>query len=386
MTILTRTGLRAALVALVISSWWTSANAQSSLTPAGTSIQNRATVNYSVGGQPQTVIESSPTGNTTPGANAGASTTFVVDNRVDLTVAELSGSATITAPGATNAALAFTVTNTGNAPQGYRLTLTRGSRDLAVRQHRQRRHRLGNLSVRVDEDPSAGQGTGNDTFDGTETATAIEVLNPGYSVTVFVVVADGAADARQRQLRQRQPASANRGHQHQRRHARRRRPRASTTRRRSRSCSPTPATTRRKPRRINSRSNRRRSPSRRRRPSSTTASAARARVPFRTPWSSTRSRSRTAAPRRRPSGLAISDPIPATTTFQTGLYAGPSDVAITGGAAATCIAETPADTNTDGCFRNGGGNLVVGGAALGSIAAGAIGDGAVPRPDQLIAI
>ena len=70
-------------------------------------------------------------------------------------------------------------------------------------------------------------------------------------------------------------------------------------------------------------------------------------------------------------GLAISDPIPANTTFQTGLYAGPSDVAITGGAAATCIAETPADTNADGCFRNGGGDLVVGGAALGSIAAGA---------------
>ena len=37
---------------------------------------------------------------------------------------------------------------------------------------------------------------------------------------------------------------------------------------------------------------------------------------------------------------------------------------------ATCVAETPADTNTDGCFRNGG-NLVVGGATLGSIAAGA---------------
>ena len=57
--------------------------------------------------------------------------------------------------------------------------------------------------------------------------------------------------------------------------------------------------------------------------------------------------------------------------FQAGLYPGASDVEITGGAAATCIAETPADTNADGCFRNGGGDLVVGGAALGSIAAGA---------------
>src|SRR5262245_48265604 len=115
MTTLTRTGLRVALVALAGLGWWTSANAQ--MTSAGTSIQNRATVNYSVGGQAQTLIESSPTGNVTPGAGAGASTTFVVDNRVDLTVAELSGAATLTAPGASNAALAFTVTNTGNAPQ-----------------------------------------------------------------------------------------------------------------------------------------------------------------------------------------------------------------------------------------------------------------------------
>ncbi len=186
MTILTRTGLRAALVALVISSWWTSASAQSSLTPAGTSIQNRATVNYSVGGQPQTVIESSPTGNTTPGVNAGASTTFVVDNRVDLTVAELSGSATITAPGATNAALAFTVTNTGNAPQGYRADVDRGSRDRAVRQHGQRQLRQpGRCASTKTRAPARARATTR--YDGTETATAIEVLNPGYSVTVFVV-------------------------------------------------------------------------------------------------------------------------------------------------------------------------------------------------------
>ena len=60
--------------------------------------------------------------------------------------------------------------------------------------------------------------------------------------------------------------------------------------------------------------------------------------------------------------------VPANTTFQTGLYAGGSDVAITGGGAPTCVAETPADTNADGCFRNAG-TLTVGGAALGSIAA-----------------
>ena len=184
MITLARTGLRAALVAVAALGWWTSASAQ--LTPAGTSIQNRATVNYSVGGQPQTLIESSPTGNTTPGAGAGANTTFLVDNRVDLTVTELSGNATITTPGAANAVLAFTVMNTGNAPQGYQLTLPRKSAR-AVRQHRQRELRPRNLAIRVDEDPSGGNGTGNDAYDGTETATAIDVLNPGQSITVFVV-------------------------------------------------------------------------------------------------------------------------------------------------------------------------------------------------------
>ncbi len=183
MTTRTRTSLRAALVALAaLGGYWNTAEAQ--LTPAGTSIDNRATVNYSVGGQPQTLIESSPGGNTTPGALAGEDTSFLVDNRVDLTVAEVSGTATLTSPGALNAAVAFTVTNTGNAPQGYQLTIAElvggtvfGTDNVD----------FGNLVVRVDEDPSNGDGTGNDTYDGTETATAIDVLNPGQIITVFVV-------------------------------------------------------------------------------------------------------------------------------------------------------------------------------------------------------
>src|SRR5690606_13754423 len=124
MTSLARLGLRAALAGLLAigGTWYNAAYAQ--LTPAGSSIENRATVNYSVGGVAQTPIESSPTGNTTPGVNAGENTTFVVDNLVNLTVNELSGNATQTSPGATNAVLAFTVTNTGNAPQGYQLSIS----------------------------------------------------------------------------------------------------------------------------------------------------------------------------------------------------------------------------------------------------------------------
>ncbi len=75
---ITRTslGLRTALVAVAALGWWTGANAQ---TAAGTSIANRASVNYSVGGLPQALIESSPTGNVTPGAGAG--TRHVVPRR-----------------------------------------------------------------------------------------------------------------------------------------------------------------------------------------------------------------------------------------------------------------------------------------------------------------
>lgn len=90
-------------------------------TDAGVTVSNRATVNYTVGTVAQTPIESSPTGNSVPGVGAGANTTFVVDNRINLNVTELSGNATVVGPGQPNVVTAFTVTNTGNATQGYQL-------------------------------------------------------------------------------------------------------------------------------------------------------------------------------------------------------------------------------------------------------------------------
>lgn len=93
-------------------------------TDAGTSIANRATVNYNVGGVAQTQINSSPTGNSTPGAGSGADTTFVVDNRIMHTVSEVGGAATAASPGASNVVATFLVTNNGNNSQGYQLTPT----------------------------------------------------------------------------------------------------------------------------------------------------------------------------------------------------------------------------------------------------------------------
>jgi uncharacterized repeat protein (TIGR01451 family) len=184
---ITRTlkGLRTALVAVAALGSWMGADAQ--MTTAGTSINNRASVNYSVGGLPQAVIESSPTGNVTPGAGAGVDTSFLVDNMINLSVSELSGSATVVTPGMAGQVLAFTIANSGNSPEGYQLTVSEEVGTLLFGNNDNANFGLANLVVRVDEDPSGGNGTGNDTYDGTESATSINQLNPGQSITVFVL-------------------------------------------------------------------------------------------------------------------------------------------------------------------------------------------------------
>ena len=98
-----RLGLSAATVILVALSGTT---ALAGGTPSGTTVTNTVTLDYTVGGVAQTQVS--------------ASATFVVDNKVDLTVTK-NADASI-APGATNRVLAFTLTNTGNATQGYALS------------------------------------------------------------------------------------------------------------------------------------------------------------------------------------------------------------------------------------------------------------------------
>jgi uncharacterized repeat protein (TIGR01451 family) len=100
--------------------------AQATGTAAGTSIANRATVNYTVGGVAQPAIGSSPTGNS---SGAGADTTFVVDNKVDLSLIETDTAPANTSPGLTttgtaNAVAVFKLTNTGNFAQGYTFGVT----------------------------------------------------------------------------------------------------------------------------------------------------------------------------------------------------------------------------------------------------------------------
>jgi uncharacterized repeat protein (TIGR01451 family) len=138
-------------------------------TPSGTTINNQATVDYSVGGVAQAQITS-------------ATASFVVDTRIDLTVSEVSGTATPTHPGQTNVVATFRVTNTGNSTQGYVLSVANET-GTTLFTHADNQD-VTNLRTFVDSN-------GNNTYDaGTDTATNINSLSTdadGESLTVFVL-------------------------------------------------------------------------------------------------------------------------------------------------------------------------------------------------------
>lgn len=79
-------------------------------TTSGTTITNNVTVNYQVGGVAQNAVN--------------ASTDFVVDRKVNLTVAETGNATTQVSPGQSAAVTTFTVTNTSNAPLDFALAAT----------------------------------------------------------------------------------------------------------------------------------------------------------------------------------------------------------------------------------------------------------------------
>jgi uncharacterized repeat protein (TIGR01451 family) len=152
--------------------------AQAAGTASGTSVDNRASVSYAIGATPQPVIESSPTGNSTSGVGNGVDTSFVVDNRIDLTVAELSGGYTVAAAGGTNEVLVYTVTNTGNTTQDFSLTPAESATDPFGGTDNFDATPVG---VFVD-------GNANGTYDaGVDVAVYVDELAADAAATVFVV-------------------------------------------------------------------------------------------------------------------------------------------------------------------------------------------------------
>jgi hypothetical protein len=107
-----------AIIALAVAAALCGGAAHAAGTASGTSIGNLATLSFSVGGTTQPAIGSSAAGNS---VGAGTATTFLVDNKVNLSVLETGSAVTSVVPGTTNQVTTFTVTNTGNTPQGYTL-------------------------------------------------------------------------------------------------------------------------------------------------------------------------------------------------------------------------------------------------------------------------
>jgi len=173
-----------------------SCNAFADGTPSGTNIDNMATINYQVGGINQAIIESSPSGNSTPGAGNGAVTTFVVDNKVDLTVTTVDAGAVIVLPGSTQAGgaynvLEFTIQNDGNTTQDYALSataVTTGSATAFDGEDDDFDMTPATINVFVESGANAGYQVGEDT------ATFIDALAMETSATVYIV-ADTPATA-----------------------------------------------------------------------------------------------------------------------------------------------------------------------------------------------
>lgn len=90
-------------------------------TLAGTTISNDVTVDYKVGGVDQTAVVLSV---------QSAAYTFVVDNKVDLTV--VGKGITSVVPGAAGQGIGFTVSNTGNSTQQYALAFEQGANTFSI--------------------------------------------------------------------------------------------------------------------------------------------------------------------------------------------------------------------------------------------------------------
>ena len=134
-------------------------------TTAGTTINNQASVTYSVGGSSQTTNSNTAT--------------FVVDKKVNLAVAEVGGLPTYVSIGSSDQVTTFTVTNLTNAVQDFRLDPDQQSVSIPL---------LGTDDFNVTSIRAFVDSNGNGTYEaGVDTATFIDELAPDATVTVFIV-------------------------------------------------------------------------------------------------------------------------------------------------------------------------------------------------------
>ena len=121
-----KTSKRNKLLGLALTGGFSLFGASNAFAAAGDTISNFATLQYSVGTTPQTVIESgSGAGNSVPGAGYavanGLTTDFLEDRVINFTVVRENGAAVPVAPGSSQQAIPYLIDNTGNATHGFLL-------------------------------------------------------------------------------------------------------------------------------------------------------------------------------------------------------------------------------------------------------------------------
>lgn len=142
---------------------------QAAGTLAGGTIANTAAVDYQVGGVAQTQVSSN-------------TVNFLVDRKINVTVAESGGTPTSVAPGSTAQVTTFTVTNNSNTTLDFRLTAAQDNGAPPSPFTGTDNFDVTGVQVFVD-------GNGNNTYDPlVDTATYIDELGPDLPKTVFVVV------------------------------------------------------------------------------------------------------------------------------------------------------------------------------------------------------
>jgi hypothetical protein len=140
-------------------------SAEAAGTASGTSITNNATVNYEVSGVPQTPLSTGPTA------------TFVVDNKVNLTVTTTNIAYVSTAPSSTSQVQTFRVKNTGNTTQDYSLAAVNATDPFGGADN----FDATNVQVFVETNGTPGYQAGADT------ATIIDELVSDATATVYIV-------------------------------------------------------------------------------------------------------------------------------------------------------------------------------------------------------
>jgi len=133
-------------------------------TPSGTPIDNTATLDYFVGGTQQAQVASN-------------TATFLVDNKVDLTVTTIDGAIVAVVPGTFAQVLTYTVTNNGNTVQDYSLSALNSAVGAFGEVET---FDAANVNVFVDTD-------GDNAYTAADVNTYIDELASGATITVFVV-------------------------------------------------------------------------------------------------------------------------------------------------------------------------------------------------------